>query len=71
MGSGVVIEEGAEVRDSILLPHTRIGRGSRIVRTIVNEGVRIAEDSEIGNAGGGDQRDRRKQQVRRYVKRKR
>lgn len=52
LGSGVVIEEGAEVRDSILLPHTRIGRGSRIVRTIVNEGVRIAEDSEIGNDGG-------------------
>ena len=52
LGSGVVVEEGAEVHDSILLPHTHIGRGCRIVRTIVNEGVRIAEDSEIGNAGG-------------------
>ncbi len=52
LGSGVVIEEGAVVRDSILLPHTRIGRGCRIVRTIVNEGVQIAEGSEIGNPEG-------------------
>ncbi len=52
LGSGVVMEEGAVVRDSILLPHTRIGRGCRIVRTIVNEDVRIAEGSEIGTRTG-------------------
>ena len=52
LGSGVVVEEGAVVRDSILLPHTRIGRGCRIVRTIVNEGVQIAEGSEIGSLEG-------------------
>ena len=52
LGSGVVIEEGAVVEDSILLPHTHIGRGCHIVRTIVNENVRIAEGSEIRDPNG-------------------
>lgn len=52
LGSGVVIEEDAVVEDSILLPHAHIGRGCRIVRTIVNEGVRIADGSEIGDPNG-------------------
>ena len=52
LGSGVIVEEGAEVKDSILLPHTRINRGCRIVRTIVNENVQIAEGSEIGDPNG-------------------
>ena len=52
LGSGVVIEEGAVVEDSILLPHTHISRGCHIVRTIVNENVRIAEGSEIRDPNG-------------------
>lgn len=52
LGSGVVIEEGAVVEDSILLPHTHIGRGCHIVRTIVNENVRIAEGSKIRDPNG-------------------
>ncbi len=52
LGSGVVVEEGAVVEDSILLPHTKISRGCHIVRTIVNENVRIVAGSEIRDPNG-------------------
>jgi glucose-1-phosphate adenylyltransferase len=52
LGSGVIIEEGAVVRDSILLPHTRVGKGCVIERTIINENVAIIPDSIIGEANG-------------------
>ena len=46
------MEEGAVVEDSILLPHTKISRGCHIVRTIVNENVRIVAGSEIRDPNG-------------------
>ncbi|MBE6935219.1 MAG: glucose-1-phosphate adenylyltransferase [Ruminococcaceae bacterium] len=52
LGSGVVIEEGCVIEDSIILPGVRIGRGSRIVRTIVNEDVTIKAESVIGEKDG-------------------
>jgi len=52
LGSGVVIEEGCVIEDSIILPGVRIGRGSRIVRTIVNEDVTIKAESVIGEKEG-------------------
>lgn len=36
IGRGVVIEEGAEVEDSIIIDFTEIGRGSRIKKTIID-----------------------------------
>ncbi len=52
LGSACVVEEGAVIEDSILLPDAHVGRGCRIVRTIINEGVRIADNSEIGSSEG-------------------
>jgi glucose-1-phosphate adenylyltransferase len=46
---GVVVEEDALVRDSILLPFVRVGQGSRVLRTIVDEPGRVVgaeEDQE-------------------------
>jgi glucose-1-phosphate adenylyltransferase len=34
---GVVIEEKAVIRDSIVLPFVRIGQGARITRCVVDE----------------------------------
>lgn len=42
IGPGVVIAEGAVVRDSIIMKNTVIGAGSQITKAI------IAEDSEVG-----------------------
>ena len=49
LGSGAVVEAGAVVRDSILLPNSHIGPGCRIERAIINEGVRVAPGSRIGS----------------------
>lgn len=48
LGSGVRIEEGAEVEDCVLMSGVSVGRGSKIHRAIVEEGVEIAPDSIIG-----------------------
>jgi len=52
LGSGAVIEEDCVIEDSIILPNAIIGKGSRIIRSIVNEGSRIPENSSYGAAEG-------------------
>lgn len=52
IGSNVIVSEGAVVEDSILLPDAFIGKGCRITRCIVNEGVRIKDGETIGEADG-------------------
>ncbi len=49
---GVVIEEGAEVRDSILFFDTAVGREARISRTITDIGVRIGPRARMGEDEG-------------------
>ena len=51
LGSGVVVEEGAVIRDSILLPETHIGKGCMLSKVIVNEGLKIKDGSCIGKDG--------------------
>ncbi len=48
---GVVVEEGAYVKDSIVMQETHIGRGTRILRAIVDEEVRVGENCVIGGEG--------------------
>lgn len=48
IGAGVTIEEGAVIRDSIIMKNTRIGKGSKIIRSIIAENVEIGKNVEIG-----------------------
>ena len=52
LGSGVVVEEGAGVMDSIILPAVKIGKGCVIKKAIINEGVTIKDGSVIEDAEG-------------------
>ncbi len=48
LGAGVVIEEGAVVRDSILMEGTRVRRGAIIDKAILAENCDIGEGVQIG-----------------------
>jgi len=52
LASDVHISAGAEVRDCIILPGARIEAGARLVRTIVNEGVTVPENTIAGTVDG-------------------
>ena len=46
--SGVVVEEGAEVVDSIVMPNARVGRGTCVHHAIIGEQVRVGDNCGIG-----------------------
>lgn len=48
LGRAVRIEEGAVVQDSVILDKASIGRGARVIRTIVEERVIIPDGCVIG-----------------------
>jgi glucose-1-phosphate adenylyltransferase len=48
IGPEVIIEEGAEIRDSIVMGRTVIGRGARLTRCIVDDSCNIGENVVIG-----------------------
>ncbi|MCD8104919.1 MAG: glucose-1-phosphate adenylyltransferase [Lachnospiraceae bacterium] len=48
IGCGVVIEEGAEVRDSIVMQNTVIGAGSDIYRAVIAENVTVGANVKMG-----------------------
>jgi glucose-1-phosphate adenylyltransferase len=48
---GVVVEAGAEVRDSVVMHDTFVGRGAVVDRAIVDKGVHVAPGVVLG-AGG-------------------
>ena len=48
IGSGVVIEEGAEARDSIIMQDTVIGKNSKVYKSIIAEEVTIGDNVELG-----------------------
>lgn len=48
IGSGVTIEEGAVVRDSIIMKGTTIGKGAYIEKAIIAEDVEVSEGVVIG-----------------------
>jgi glucose-1-phosphate adenylyltransferase len=57
IGPGVVVEEGALVRNSVVFAESVIGKGARVDWTIVDEGVLVAPGAVVGNEdadGTGD-----------------
>jgi glucose-1-phosphate adenylyltransferase len=52
VGRGVVVEEGAVVRESVLLPGAVVRSGSRIVRAVIDEEVEVGRDVAVGEEGG-------------------
>ena len=52
LGPGVVVEEGATVRDAILFHDVVVERGSSVERAIVDERAVVAADAQVGESGG-------------------
>ena len=48
--SGVTIEEGAEIVDSILMPGTVVRRGARVQYAILAENTEIGENARVGES---------------------
>ena len=51
LGPGVVIEDGAVVRDSVLLQDCHVEAGATIENAIIDTHVRVGRDSQIGAPG--------------------
>jgi glucose-1-phosphate adenylyltransferase len=49
IGPEVIIEQGAEVRDSIIMSHTTIGKGTKIYRSIIDENCSVGDNVVIGD----------------------
>ena len=52
IGSGAVVDAGAVVEDSIVLPNAKIGRNCVVKNAIVNEGADIEDNLTVGEADG-------------------
>ena len=52
LGTGAVVEYGAVVKDSILLPNSHVGKHCHVERAIINEGHSVNDNENIGSAGG-------------------
>jgi glucose-1-phosphate adenylyltransferase len=48
IGPRVVVEEGAEVRDAVLLHDSYVGARARVTRAIVDEEANVREDAVVG-----------------------
>ena len=54
VGAGCVVEGGAIITDSVLLPDVRVERGAVIERSILGEGVRVAAGAKTVGETVGD-----------------
>jgi glucose-1-phosphate adenylyltransferase len=52
LGPGVVVEESAEVRDSILLHGAEVREGASVVRAILDADVQVGKRASVGEADG-------------------
>ncbi len=52
LSSGVVVEEGAVVRDSVILHDTRICAGARVGYSILDKDIEVGERAQVGVATG-------------------
>ena len=52
LGPGVIVEEGAEVRDSVLLDEVVVGAGATVERAILDAEVRVGERASVGGKDG-------------------
>ena len=53
LSSNVIVEKGAEVKDSIILPNAKIRAGAKVIRAIVGEGSEIAAKAKFGSSSKG------------------
>ncbi len=53
LSGGVIIEEGAEVADSVIMEDVHICRGARVYSSIVDSGVKILEGVTVGFSDAG------------------
>ena len=54
LGPGVVVEEGAEVRNSVVLDDARVAAGAAVATAIVDAGATIAREARVGGDPSGD-----------------
>ena len=52
LSSGVVVEEGAQVIDSVIMPGARIEKGAVVRRAIVAENAVVSADAVVGEGSG-------------------
>ena len=52
LGPGVVVDEGAHVRDAILFHDTAVASGATVARAIVDERVSLGEGAQVGEPEG-------------------
>lgn len=53
LGSGVVVEDGAQIRDSILLDDVHVGSGAVVSTAIVDAGARLGPGATVGRDASG------------------
>ena len=53
LSAGVVVEEGAQVVDSVIMPFARIKKNAVVHRSIVAENAVIGENARVGEGTGG------------------
>ena len=46
---GAVIEKGATVKDSIIMEESHVGKDSRIIKSILDQGVKVGQNCMIGS----------------------
>ncbi len=52
IGRGAVVEPGAVVHESVLLPGAVVRRGAVVTRTILDDGVEVGPDARVGASDG-------------------
>jgi glucose-1-phosphate adenylyltransferase len=52
LGPGVIVEEGAEVRDSVLLDEVVVSAGAKVERAILDSEVRVGKGASVGEKDG-------------------
>lgn len=52
LSAGVVVEKGAQVIDSVIMPFARVRKGAVVRRSIVAESAVIGEDARVGEETG-------------------
>ena len=52
LGADITVEEGAVIEDSVIMSHTHIGKGARVLYSILDESVTVGAGATVGKARG-------------------
>jgi len=63
LGPGVLVEEGAEVVDAIVMENAVVGAGSRVERSILDKRAVVGAGCRVGGAGAGEPNAERPQHL--------